>query len=516
MPHDGLYIRRNAAYGTRQSVGIKNLIDQGVQLEHELIRFDDFVDHSTVGILRPSPGQALAVSYGTVPIPDNQRRYPTATHYLEIALRAAEKAAPGSPQRQPPAVNYQFVVDWSGSMEGAKLDSVKIAIRELLEQMRPEDILGVVAFNDTAVTVLKSTRIRDISSELLGERLSNLSANGGTDINIGLLYGVDEINRYRRGGLISQLYLFSDGQPTSGETNWIRIRQNFANKAAADVGLSTMAFGLDANQHELELLAGITGGGFDFVTDPEKLEIQALADLKRRQYLAAMNLQLQLVIDADLDILHFYGHDLVTDQRTRERVLSQVADARERAAETLGVGAPPDLIREEEGIRLAVPDLALGETYLVVLEVAMKASRARQSLGTVALQYSDVFAQKNTLTELDLAGSGNLEPALVAQHALQLHTSEVVFYALDDLYAQDANTAKTRLDSHIAKLASLKSSYSEDQIADDRVTLGKLISLIGNLGLVKSFTDASGTQAVTYHQLRAFGEIRNGYHRVKH
>ena len=105
-----------------------------------------------------------------------------------------------------------------------------------------------------------------------------------------------------------------------------------------------MAFGLDANQHELELLAGITGGGFDFVTDPEKLEIQALADLKRRQYLAAMNLQLQLVIDADLDILHFYGHDLVTDQRTRERVLSQVADARERAAETLGVGAPPDLL----------------------------------------------------------------------------------------------------------------------------------------------------------------------------
>jgi hypothetical protein len=225
LPHDGLFTRRNNAFGTKLTTGIKEVIKDGVMIEQENIRFDDFVALSTKGIPSPKFNNALAVSYGIAAIPAYRTkdcRQNGATHYLEIALKTADTAPIG--QTKAPLMNYIFVIDVSGSMAGEKLNIVKTSIEELFSKMRADDVIGVIAFNHQAKTLLKATPKKNLSPAEFGQIINQLTANGDTDINLALSISIDEMRRYQGGQKVNQLFLFSDGNPTRGETDWIQIR----------------------------------------------------------------------------------------------------------------------------------------------------------------------------------------------------------------------------------------------------------------------------------------------------
>ena len=196
LPHDGLFIRRNNAFGTKSTIGITDLIEQGVLIDQTQIRFDDFISSRSDGIPLPQAGEALAVSHGYGPAPGVAKAYPGTTHFLEVALRAADEPTDGAPHGQPLPVNFVFAVDTSASMTGDKLDVVKESIRQLYDQLREDDILGVVSFDTNVRTVLRATRKADLLSDDLMNIVYGLHANGGTDLNLGVLYGMDEIGRH--------------------------------------------------------------------------------------------------------------------------------------------------------------------------------------------------------------------------------------------------------------------------------------------------------------------------------
>src|SRR5215470_4954502 len=377
LPHDGLFLRRNNAFGTRLTLGIGDLIDQGVLVEQEQIRFDDFVAGSVNDIPAPADGSALAVRHGWTVAAGTNKAHEQTTHFLEIALRAADAPVDTHTQSDPLPVNIIFVVDVSGSMSGEKIDSVKTAILGLYGQLRNGDLLGIVAFDTQVRTILKATRKDQLSRDRLTGLAGDLRADGGTDINMGIRYGLDELSRHDTGrpDFANYMYLFSDGQPTSGETNWIKIRANIAARVRGDLTLSCFGFGFDAQMRELDALAGLTGGHSTFVTHPDVLSLNLADDLTRREHLAAINIQLKIEIPQDVTVWHLYGHDLITDPATRRAVEQEARDARRRGREEFGVEALPDLITDETGIRIFAPDLAFGEAYWVVLEVRVSNDR---------------------------------------------------------------------------------------------------------------------------------------------
>ena len=166
-------------------------------------------------------------------------------------------------------------------MTGDKLDVVKESIRQLYDQLRDDDILGVVSFDSNVRTVLRATRKADLPSDELMNIVYGLHAGGGTDLNLGVHYGIDEIGRHsgERSDLVNCLYLFSDGDPTSGERNWITIRSNIAARLRGDLTISCFGFGADARIRELEALAGSAGGHFTFVARPEDVKLNLGEDL---------------------------------------------------------------------------------------------------------------------------------------------------------------------------------------------------------------------------------------------
>lgn len=523
LPHDGLFIRRNNDFGTRLTVGIKDLIDQGVFIDQTNIRFDDFVPLTTERVPSPKQDNSLAVSYGISSISLNQKRDDRATHYLEIALKASEFAPKELPKNEAPPVNYIFVVDTSGSMSGEKIDNVKASIRELFSKLRKDDVIGIIEFDNRPNTLLKATPVSQINSDQFSDIVSNLMPGGGTDINLAISYGIDEISRYGNNNSLNHIYLFSDGNPMSGETNWIRIRQNVDTKARdakarGDFRLSTFAFGSDANTKELDALAGLTGGKSTFVTHPDDIKISLQDELSRREHLAAINVQMQIEIDPEIEILYLYGHDQVTDPARKAAVLQDVENAKEKAKEDLGVEAEEDLVTKEKGIRIFVPDLAIGETYWVVFELAIPEEKMEVSVGKATIQYVDTFVRKNQKPELELSVPGTLPSDLVVEHALALWTSEVAFWTLDDLYENDLDSAKKRIENHVSLLESANKALNSHDVRDDAIALKKMASLAGNLGMAMMVSDSPGSrgsaQPYAMFALSSFGRVRNGFNRV--
>jgi uncharacterized protein YegL len=517
LPHDGLFIRRNNAFGTKSTLGITDLIEQGVLIDQGRIRFDDFVGSRADAVPPPAAGEAVAVSHGLARTVPDCRASQHATHFLEIALRAADSPGAAVPAAPLP-VNLVFAVDTSGSMSGEKLQVAKRSIRELYDQLRDSDILGIVSFATDVRTVLRAVRKADLPPARLIAVIEGLAASGGTDLNMGVRYGIHEISRNARGrpDIVNCLYLFSDGDPTSGVTNWIQIRSNIAGELRGDLTLSCFGFGADARMRELEALAGLTGGHCTQVRRPEEVRLNLAADLARREHLAAINIQLKIEISAGAGIWHLYGHDLVTEPATRAALLRDADDARQRARRQPGVTSLPDLITQDKGIRIFAPDLAFGEAYWIVLELAVPDGTDPGELGTATVRYVDAMARQARQHQLGLGAPGQLPEPVVAAHAIGLWTSEVTFYALDDLHENERETAKERLSRHIRLLRRAGQLVPAPQFADDQAVLAKLISLADSLYQPRSWDDSSaggaGLQFTTW-AMGEFGRMRAGYAR---
>ena len=456
----------------------------------------------------PTGPNALVIRYGLTAIPLTQKRDPRATHYLEVALRAASRSAAVAADEAPPA-NYVFVIDTSGSMQGAKLSGVLTGMRALFAEMRPQDSIGIVDFDVQARTVVPATQVADLSPVAFDQALGRLTAAGGTDINLGLEAGIAEVESYAAAATISHVFLFSDGNPTDGVTEWLQIRTGIV-EAVRDtrIRVSTFAFGEDANGRELDALAGVTGGTYTLVSDPTTLGANLAQELARREVLVAKDIRLKMEIDPAVSILHLYGHDQVAEPIARAALEPGAAGA---AAPQAAIGT------EEEGLQIYVPDLAAGEAYWVVFEVAIPEA-LRSDLGSASATYVDTSTGQPIEDGIALtleADLYRLPSAVVVQHALGLWSSDVAFYTLDDLAQDDLETAAARLNAHTGSLEAAYGDLKGVWLLGDLVTLRKLTLLAESLNT--GGLDARGTadvRALLRYTLGTFGRARSGFNPI--
>ena len=152
--------------------------------------------------------------------------------------------------------------------------------------------------------------------------------------------------------------------------------------------------------------------------------------------------------------------------------------------------------------------------------MAIPENKKQVSVGKATIQYVDTFVRENQKPELELSAPGTLPSDVVAEHALALWTSEVAFWTLDDLYDNDLDTAKKRIDNHVSVLESANKTLNSDDVRDDAIVLRKFASLSSNLGMRTLAFDPSGYRgsAQAYppvvFALSSFGQVRNGFNRV--
>ena len=179
-----------------------------------------------------------------------------------------ELQAPVEARRIPsPPLNVCIVLDRSTSMKGEKMDVVKSAAVEILRNLRPQDILSVVAFSDRAEVIIPASYQQDRSR--VEARIQMIQPLGGTEIFQGLDAGAKEVMRSHDAKRVNHIILLTDGQTYGDEQNCLELASKLNER---NIGVSAMGIGEEWNDIFLDVLATRTGGSSAYIAEPHDIK----------------------------------------------------------------------------------------------------------------------------------------------------------------------------------------------------------------------------------------------------
>ncbi len=176
-----------------------------------------------------------------------------------------------------PFFHVCLVLDRSTSMAGDRMDMVKASALNLLQQLRPQDTLSVIAFSDRAEVLVPPTRASALSKS--DHRISLMQTGGGTEILQGLRLGMEQLSQSDH-TLLRHMILLTDGHTYGDDEGCLEL----ARAAAVEgISISTLGIGNEWNDVLMDRIASLSGGESGYISEPRELDhflLQKLADLE--------------------------------------------------------------------------------------------------------------------------------------------------------------------------------------------------------------------------------------------
>jgi uncharacterized protein YegL len=200
-----------------------------------------------------TPNHDFTINYGlsSPPVNGTMLNYNDGTEEYFLHIFSPQRSDLGG-QAMPKEII--FVLDKSGSMSGDKIEQLKTAFKEIINQLRPTDSFNIIMF-DNKITKYKSELI-GVSSKNKSETveyINDIGAGGSTNINEALETALDMFTISETKMPI--IVMLTDGLPTAGVTNTKTIRENIKNKNIAKVSLFCLGFGFDVDFEFLKAMS---------------------------------------------------------------------------------------------------------------------------------------------------------------------------------------------------------------------------------------------------------------------
>ena len=165
-----------------------------------------------------------------------------------------------------------FIFDKSGSMDGEKIQQARGALNFVVGKLREQDRFNLIYYSDNVETLFDSMRPgTNENIELARNRVTQLDASGGTDINTALQAGADML---RPDGRPTYVVFLTDGLPTVGDTNVDNILNNAKGSFKQAVKLFAFGVGHDVNTTLLDSLSYDHHGAATYVDPSEDIEVK--------------------------------------------------------------------------------------------------------------------------------------------------------------------------------------------------------------------------------------------------
>ena len=188
-------------------------------------------------------------------------------HFAAVIPSSAFKAEGTEAEKEEPR-SVIFLLDRSGSMQGAPLEQARNAVCACLGALGGKDKFGIIAF-DSSPEVLGAGLVEATmdNREKAGADLAKVGARGGTELAAGIRAAADLLKKANAGG--GDIMVLTDGQ-VGGTEDILDIAR------ANGIRLHCLGIGSASQDRFLTLLARETGGVSRFVTPRERVDMSAV------------------------------------------------------------------------------------------------------------------------------------------------------------------------------------------------------------------------------------------------
>ncbi|NUT89488.1 VWA domain-containing protein [Pseudomonas corrugata] len=240
---------------TGSYANVRRYLTQGSLPPEGAVRLEEMVNYFPYTYALPTDGSPFGVTTEVAPSPWNPH-----TRLLRIGIKASDRAVADLA----PA-NLVFLVDVSGSMDRREgLPLVKGTLKLLVDQLRDQDRVSLVAYAGESRVVLKPTSGRD--KVKIRNAIDQLDAGGSTAgaSGIEMAYQMARESFIDKG--INRILLATDGDFNVGVSDFDSLKQMAVDRRKSGVSLTTLGFGVDNyNERLMEQLADAGDGNYAYI-----------------------------------------------------------------------------------------------------------------------------------------------------------------------------------------------------------------------------------------------------------
>ena len=267
---------------------VRRFLNDGQLPPHGAVRVEELINYFPYQYALPTLVDGKLPPFGITteiaPSPWNVH-----TKLIRIGIKASDTAVENLP-----AANLVFLVDVSGSMNRpVGLPLVKSTLKQLVEQLRPQDRVSLVTYADGTKVVLEPTSGSEKAK--IAAAIDQLRAGGST----AGASGIELAYQMARQGFISKginrILLATDGDFNVGITNFEQLKEMVAEKRKSGVSLTTLGFGVDNyNERMMEQLADAGDGNYAYIDTLREARKVLVEQLSSTLSIVASDVKLQV------------------------------------------------------------------------------------------------------------------------------------------------------------------------------------------------------------------------------
>jgi len=198
-----------------------------------------------------------------------------------------------------------------------KLEWVKESFNIFIGQVRPQDFVSVVIFDDRVELLINPTQIRSQQDrDQFRRQVNALRPRGGTNIFIGMEMGYQQVEANFRSDYTNRVILLTDGMDNSSRKSKKEFLDTCLRYKEQGINISTIALGEQADISLMVDMAIAGGGSSRFISDRTVMEQTFGSELDRLVVAAAKNLRMELVLSDGVALRDTWGYSYWTSGNT--------------------------------------------------------------------------------------------------------------------------------------------------------------------------------------------------------
>ncbi len=268
-----------ASYST-----IRRFINKGELPPVDAVRIEEMINYFSYEYVQPDGTDPVRISTEVGACPWNSQN-----RLVMIGLKAKE-----IPTDELPLSNFVFLIDASGSMYGpGRLGLVKSSLKLLLNNLRDEDRVAIVAYAGAAGEILPSTSAKD--RQKIIEALDALTAGGSTagGAGIQLAYKIAQENFIKGGN--NRVILCTDGDFNVGVSSNKGLEELIAEQRKTGIFFSVLGYGMgNYKDDKMQTLAQAGNGNHAYIDNLQEANRVLVGEFGSTMYAVAKDVKLQI------------------------------------------------------------------------------------------------------------------------------------------------------------------------------------------------------------------------------